>query len=169
MANEGSDEERDDVLAAYVEGEGSVQFIMENIMACDFEDEPRFIKIVNEALEEGKVEKFPQWKKDTSAAAIKSRKRAAEKEAKEAEELSKEIGLKKSASKMDEEELGKLIRQRNQNSMDGLIATLEAQAQNGKKGGKRKAAASAAEPTDEEFEAAKKRIEGGKAGSKKRK
>ena len=154
------------MLAAYTEGEGSVQFIMENIMACDYEDEPRFIKIINEAIAQDKVEKYAQWKKDTSAAAIKSRKKAAEKEAKEAEELSKEIGLKKSATKMDEAELGKLIRQRNQNSMDSLIAKLEAQA--GKKGGKRKQGATA-EPTDEEFEAARKKVEGGKSRSKRRK
>ena len=152
----GSEEEAGDVLQAYEDGEGSVDFILENIMACSYEDEPRFIKIVNDAIKEGKVQLLPKWKKDTSEKAIKLRKKAAEKEAKEAEELSKELGFDKPVNKMDEGELGKLILQRQQGRMDGLINKLEAEARNGGKKGKRK------EPTDQEFEEARSRIEGSK-------
>jgi len=135
------------VLQAYEEGEGSVDFIMENIMACSYEDEPRFIEIVNEAIKEGTVDVYPKWKKETSAKAIQTRKKKAEKEAKEAEELSKEL----------EGELGKMIMQRQQNRMNGLLDKLEVEArgQSGKKGKRN-------EPTEEEFEAARARIEGKK-------
>lgn len=153
----GSEEEKGDVLQAYEEGEGSVDFIMENIMACSYEDEPRFIEIVNEAIKEGTVDVYPKWKKETSAKAIQTRKKKAEKEAKEAEELSKELGIGKRVDKMDEGELGKMIMQRQQNRMNGLLDKLEAEArgQSGKKGKRR-------EPTEEEFEAARARIEGKK-------
>ena len=157
----GSEEEVGDVLQAYEDGEGSVDFILENIMACSYEDELRFIQIVNDAIKEGKAGLLPGWKKDTSEKAIKARKKAAEKEAKEAEELSKELGLDKPVDEMDEGELGKLILQREQGRMDGLLNKLEAEVRNGGKRGKRK------EPTDQEFEAARARVEGRKGKKQK--
>jgi DnaJ family protein C protein 9 len=125
------------------------------------DDEPRFIEIVNNALKEGKAESYPRWKKDTSDKAIKARRKAAEKEAKEAEELSKELGYKKPVNKMDEGELGQLIQQRAQGRMDSLLDKLEADARNGGKKGKRK------EPTDEEFEKARARVESRKSKKQK--
>jgi DnaJ homolog subfamily C member 9 len=124
----GTEEEVGDVLQAYEDGEGSVQFIMENIMGCSYEDEPRFIEIVNDGIKEGKVEEFPKWKKDTTEKAVSKRKKAAEKEAKEAEELSKELGLDKRADKMSEGELGQLIMQRQKGRLDNLLEKLEAEA-----------------------------------------
>ena len=147
-------------MQAYEEGEGSVDFIIENVMACSYEDEPRFIQIVNDAIKEGKVEKFTRWKKDTSDKAVKARKKAAEKEAKEAEEMSKELGFDKPVNKMDEGELGKLILQRQRGRMDGLLEKLEAEARNGGKKSKRK------EPTDQEFEETRARLEGRKKKQK---
>ena len=157
----GSEEEVGDVLQAYEDGQGSVEFILENIMACSYEDEPRFITIVNDAIKEGEVQLRPIWKQDTTEKAIKSRKKGAEKEAKEAEELSKELGFDKPVNKMDEGELGKLILQRQQGRMDGLIKKLESEARSGGKRGKRK------EPTDQEFEEARSRIEGHKSRKQK--
>lgn len=153
------------MLQAYVDGEGSVQFIIENVMACSYEDEPRFIKLINEAITQSTVEKFPRWKKETSKNAIKARRAAAEKEAREAEELSKEIGLKKPAAAMSEGELGQLIQQRAQSRMNGLLERLEAEASSAKgKGqrGKRK------EPTEEEFLTARSQMDGRKTGKKQR-
>jgi DnaJ family protein C protein 9 len=151
----------EDVLTAYDEGEGNVPYILEHIMACDMDDEPRFIEIVNKALKEGKAESYPRWKKDTSDKAIKARRKAAEKEAKEAEEWSKELGYKKPVNRMDEGELGQLIQQRAQGRMDSLLDKLEAEARNGGKKGKRK------EPTDEEFEKARARVESRKSKKQK--
>jgi hypothetical protein len=136
---------------------------MENIMACSYEDEPRFIEIVNVAIQEGKVEKFARWKKDTTEKAIKGRRKAGEKEAVEAEELRKELGFNKPVNKMDEGELGKLIRQKHSQTMNGLLDKLEADARNGGKKGKRK------EPTEEEFQAARAKMEGRKTKQKKQK
>ena len=142
------------MIKAYQEGKGSVDFIIENVMASSYEDEPRFLTMINEAIQSGSVELYPQWKKDTSKKAIKARRAAAEKEAKEAEELSKELGYDKPLTKLDEGELGRLIRAKQANSMNGLLEKLEKQASSraGRKG-KRK------EPTEEEFEAARARIE----------
>jgi len=157
----GSEEEKADILSAYEDGEGSVEYIHEHIMASTYEDEPRFIEIINAAIKEGTVESYPRWKKDTSAKAIKVRKAAAEKEAKEAEESMKELGLDKPINGMSEGDLGKLIRQRQQGRMDSLLEKLEAQAKSGGKKGKRK------EPTDEEFAAAQARATGKKSKNKK--
>jgi DnaJ homolog subfamily C member 9 len=155
----GSEEEKGDVLQAYVDGEGSVQYIIDHIMVCSYQDEPRFITLIKEAISAGTVENFPKWAKQTSEKAIKARKRAAEKEAKEAEELSKELGLKKSATKMSEGELGALIQQRAQSRMNGLLEKLEAQASAGKRGKR-------SEPTEEDFMATKARMEGRKKSKK---
>lgn len=145
------------MLQAYEDGKGSVEFINENIMASSYEDEPRFIQMVNEAIAEGRVQSYPKWKKDTADKAVKARKKAAEREAKEADEWSKELGLKKPANKMDEGELGRLIQQRQQGRMDSLIEKLEAQATHGKRKGKRK------EPTEQEFADAQARAMGRKS------
>jgi DnaJ homolog subfamily C member 9 len=155
----GSEEEKGDVLQAYIDGEGSVRYIIEHIMVCSYEDEPRFLALINEAISSDTVEKFPKWTKETSEKAIKARKRAAEKEAKEAEELSKEIGLKKSAAKMSEGELGALIQQRAQSRMNGLLEKLEAQATAGKRGKR-------TEPTEDDFMAIQARMDGRKKSKK---
>ena len=149
------------MLAAYEDGEGRVDFIIENIMACDMDDEPRFIEIVNKALKDGKVTSFPRWKKEISDKAIKARRKATEKEAREAEELSNELGYNRPVNKLDEGELGKLILQRAQGRMDSLLNKLEADARKGGKKGKRK------EPTDEEFEKARARVESRKSKKQK--
>lgn len=143
------------MLQAYEDGEGSVEFIIENVMACSYEDEPRFIEIVSAAIKEGKAKSYPRWKKDTNDKAIRARKKAAEKEAKEAEALGKELGFDKPVAKMDEGELGKLILQRQQGRMNGLLDKLEAEARGGGKG-KRK------EPTEQEFGEARAKLEGRK-------
>jgi DnaJ family protein C protein 9 len=159
----GSEEERGDVLQAYEEGKGSVSFLHEHIMASSYEDEPRFIEIVNKAIEEGSVEEFDKWKKATGAKAIKARRKAAEKEAKEAEEMSKDLGLKKPLNGMDESDLGKLIRQRQQGRMDSLLEKLEADARKGGKKVKRD------EPTEEEFAHTRAKAEGRKSKKQKSK
>jgi DnaJ homolog subfamily C member 9 len=100
------------------------------------------------------VETFARWKRDTTDKAMSQRRKAAEKEAKEADELSKELGLKKSANKMSHAELGDLILQRSQNRMNGLIEKLESEAAKSskRKEPKRK------EPTEEEFAATQSRL-----------
>ena len=148
------------MLQAYLDGKGSIQYIMDHIMVSTFEDESRFIELLNKAIEEGKVEQFPRWKRDTSDSSIKKRRKAAEKEAEEAEQLSKELGHGKRVDKMGEAELGKMIMQRQQGRMERLLDKLETEASKGGKKGKRK------EATDEEFEEARARLEKRKKRSK---
>jgi DnaJ homolog subfamily C member 9 len=150
----GGEEEREDVLKAYEMGKGSVQYVLEHVMACTIDDQERFVAVVDKAIEEGEVETFARWKRDTTDKAMSQRRKAAEKEAKEADELSKELGLKKSANKMSHAELGDLILQRSQNRMNGLIEKLESEAAKSskRKEPKRK------EPTEEEFAATQSRL-----------
>lgn len=93
--NTGSDEEKEDILAAYTESEGSLDALFENVMCSNvLDDEERFIAIIEEAIKTKRVSSFPQWKKDVKDVKGRSkRKKAAESEAKEAEELAKELGV----------------------------------------------------------------------------
>jgi DnaJ family protein C protein 9 len=120
------------------------------------DDEERFISIVEEAIKTKRVSPFPQWKKDIKDTKGRNkRKQDAKNEAKEAEELAKELGVhdklfgngasstdKKSKKGgkgkgkaanvndegVDEDALKALIQSRNskQNSMNSLIEKLEA-------------------------------------------
>lgn len=91
----GSDEEKEDILAAYVESEGSLDALFENVMCSNvLDDEERFISIVEHAIKTKRVSSFPKWKKDVKDTKARSkRKDAAKSEAKEAEELAKELGV----------------------------------------------------------------------------
>lgn len=127
------------------------------------DDEDRFISIIEAAIKSKEVEAFPQWKKDVKdTKARNKRKEHAKGEAKEAEELAKELGVhdklfgkkdekatsnakgkrkaKVSDDAGDEDALRALIQAKNakQNRMGSLIEKLEAQyggeAEGGKKG-----------------------------------
>lgn len=154
----GSDEEKEDILAAYSESEGSLNALFENVMCSNvLDDEERFIDIINKAIKDKLVSTFPQWKKDIKDTKARNRRKEdAKNEAKEAEELAKELGVHdkifgddkdgkkaKNASKtkgknkasgnvndegVDEDALKAVIQSRNskQNSMNSLIERLEA-------------------------------------------
>ena len=54
---QGSEEEREHVLSAYVEGEGSVKYVFEHVMCSEKEaDLERYREMVTAAVEEGEVE-----------------------------------------------------------------------------------------------------------------
>lgn len=121
------------------------------------EDEERFIEIVQSAIKAGDLKSTPQWKKDVKdTKGRQKRKAAAESEAKEAEEMAKEMGIhdklygskkgdkassaKKGGKKgkvnedgVDEDALKALIQSRNQkeNRMGALIESLESRYGNG--------------------------------------
>jgi DnaJ family protein C protein 9 len=91
----GSDEEKADILAAYTESEGSLDALFENVMCSNvLDDEERFISIVEQAIKTKSVPTFTKWKKGVKDTKGRSkRKEAAKNEAKEAEELAKELGV----------------------------------------------------------------------------
>ncbi|KAG8856702.1 hypothetical protein FRB91_000407 [Serendipita sp. 411] len=91
---QGSQEEKDDVQEAYVEGEGDIEYIMAHIPHSMYEDEPRIISIVKKLIKSKKITSLPKWEADLKdEKAKKQRKKQGEAEAKEAEETAKEMGV----------------------------------------------------------------------------
>ncbi|EGO18579.1 hypothetical protein SERLADRAFT_454153 [Serpula lacrymans var. lacrymans S7.9] len=144
---QGSSEELDDLKAAYEETGGSIGDIMMHIPHSTIVDEPRFIKSLSDLIANGELAKLAKWEssvKDEKARLV--RKKQGDKEAKEAEELAKELGVwdefygngkpgsrkgkgKKGQSGDDDEEdhsaLQALILKKKQN-MDGFFDSLAA-------------------------------------------
>lgn len=177
-----SDDERQDILAAYQETEGELSSIFEHVPCCEFiADEQRFIDIIQQAIKEGDLQQTDNW---TRSVADKSGRKAlrqkAKGEAAEAEKLAKELGVwddlfgdkskpvtqKKRSTKKDktadeQDDLGALaalIQRKNNNrasGFDDMIARLEA-----------KAGVKERPPTDEEFEKMQAEIMARKEGGK---
>lgn len=157
----GSAEEVEDLKSAYIETKGSIGEIMTYIPHSTHEDEARFIVIISDLLYKGNLPTFPIWQssiKDEKAKLV--RKKHAEKEAKEAEKIAKELGVwdefygsgktgerkgkgkGKGKEKKDEEEgedhsaLQALILKKKQKNMDGFFDSLAAKYAEPELGGK---------------------------------
>lgn len=90
----GSTEELDDIKAAYVETSGDLEEIMNHIPHSTHEDEARITVIVSGLVNSGELPASETWEKsskDEKARLV--RKKQAAKEAGEAEELAKELGV----------------------------------------------------------------------------
>lgn len=145
----GSDEEKDDLLAAYEEFEGDMDKIYETVMLSNvLEDDARFREIIDAAIAAKEVPSFPAYAKETKKTR-QARVKAAKKEAQEADELAKELGVYeklrsggKKSQKDSEASLAALI-QRNQASrasaLDKLAEKYGAVPKAGKRGKKRSA------------------------------
>lgn len=158
---QGSEEERGDVLAAYEQGEGDMDAVFEMVMCSDvLVDEERFTKIIDEAIAKGEVEAHDCYTKEDKKTRER-RKASAKKEAEEAEELARELGVadklfgrkdtRKKKSKKGEDDtdaLKALIQQRQQSRAQNFFDDLEAKYGAGKKG-KRKGMD---EPPEEMFQ-----------------
>ncbi|KAL1297195.1 hypothetical protein AAFC00_004765 [Neodothiora populina] len=167
----GSDEEREALLAAYTDFEGDMDQVYEYVMVSNpADDDERFRDILNAAIEEGGIESFPTFTKETKKS-IKARIKAAKDEGNEAEEYAKELGVhdqlftknnpKKSGKKSDrgsEDALAALIQQRQKGRSDNFLADLEAKyaAPSRKKNGKKRAEP-LDEPPEEAFQATAKK------------
>ena len=177
----GSEEERLAVLEAYKKCKGSMSKLYDYVMLSDMtEDEDRFRKIIDEAIETGEVEDLPKYSGESEKsrkARIAKARREKESEAGEAEELGEEIKKKRKAKESGGAggigDLAALIQQRQQgraeNFLDGLEAKYAAK-EKGKKG--KKGAAAMDEPPEEAFAAmGKKRdaVEGARKKSRTRK
>lgn len=89
----GSEEERDDVLAAYEAGSGDLDVVYESVMLSNvLDDDARFRRWIDEALAKGEVEAFTAYTKEGKRKREK-RLKAAKGEAGEAEELARELGV----------------------------------------------------------------------------
>ncbi|KAG0242072.1 hypothetical protein BGW41_004888 [Actinomortierella wolfii] len=91
-----SDEEKKDVIQAYVTHRGDMDGILGAVMLCTYQDEERFRKMIQSAIDAKIVRKYKAFGgpvMDPKAAA--RRKREAEAEAAEAEKMWRELGLEK--------------------------------------------------------------------------
>lgn len=90
----GSQEEVTDLKAAYLETKGSIDEIMTFIPHSTTDDEGRFIVLITNLISQGDLAVLPSWEsstKDEKARLV--RKKQGNKEAKEAEQLAKDLGV----------------------------------------------------------------------------
>ncbi|KAH7107836.1 DnaJ-domain-containing protein, partial [Auriculariales sp. MPI-PUGE-AT-0066] len=91
---QGSEEEREDVIAAFRDSNGDFEDIMTRIPHSTFADESRLIVIINTAVSAGELKANAKWKSSSADKKAKARrKKEAEGEAAEAEEMAKEMGV----------------------------------------------------------------------------
>lgn len=89
----GSDEEKDDILVAYEQHQGNMDSIYETVMLSDvLVDDERFRRIIDEAIESGDVDAYKKYTRE-SAKSKQARVKAAQGEARDAEDYAKELGV----------------------------------------------------------------------------
>ena len=164
---QGSEEEANDVLAAYEEFEGDMDSVYEQVMCSNvMEDDKRFRSIIDQAIKNGEAESYTAYTKE-SKTSIKRRVKRAKKEADEAMELAEELGVKdqlfgngtsKPGRKAGgEDALKALIQQRQKGRADNFLDNLEA-----KYGGGGKTKRKGVEPPEEAFQKKAKKQRGQK-------
>lgn len=90
----GSAEERTDVLQAFADTKGDFDDMMTRIPHSTYEDEDRLVAVVTAAIAAGDVKSNAKWKATSGDKKAKARrKKEAQGEAHEAEELAKEMGV----------------------------------------------------------------------------
>ncbi|POR35193.1 DnaJ subfamily C member 9 [Tolypocladium paradoxum] len=167
----GSDEEKDDVLVAYEECEGDMDRVYERVMLSDVvEDDERFRRIIDEAIQEDGVPAFAAYTKESQRKRA-ARVRAAKAEANEAEGYAKELGVhdklfgskkNKKSKGSSEDDLAALIQKRQQDRSASLLDRLAEKygATEPKAKGKKRPMED--EPSEEAFQAAAAKLKGSK-------
>lgn len=90
----GSQEEADDLKRAFMDTDNTIGEIMSHIPHSTFNDEARFIATITQLIKDGELPKSKMWDKSVKDEKAKLvRQKQAEKEAGEAEELAKELGV----------------------------------------------------------------------------
>jgi DnaJ family protein C protein 9 len=164
---QGGEEEKLAVIEAYVNGEGDMEAVFEQVMLSNpLDDEERFRKIIDDEIDEKRVEAYDKYVKETKASR-KRRATNAKKEAAEALEMARELGVekklfgngtskKRKANDAEEEpdysDLAALIQQRQKSRAGNFLADLEAKYASPKKGGKKSKRAAVEEPPEEAFQ-----------------
>lgn len=171
----GSDEEKDDLLAAYEQSKGNMDALFELVILSNVvEDEERFRAIIDQAIEDEDVPSFRAYTQETKSKRA-ARLRRARDEANEAEDYAKELGVhdqifgdkkgKKKSKASSEEGLAALIQRRQQDRSESFFDHLEAKYGTPGRGKKGKKRVAGDEPSEEAFQAAAAKL---KSGSKKR-
>ncbi|ROW06637.1 hypothetical protein VPNG_06727 [Cytospora leucostoma] len=170
-AYKGSDEERDDVLAAYEAHGGDMDGVYESVMLSSvLEDDERFRGVIEEAIAAGDVEAYGAYTREGKRKR-EGRAAAARREAGEAEEYAKELGVHdklfgddgkgkgkgKGKESNGEDALAALIRGRQKERSEDFLANLAEKYAGGPKKTKTKRKAEE-EPDEEAFQAAAARL-----------
>lgn len=91
---QGSEEEHADLLKSYEKHEGDMDAVYEEIMCSNvLDDDERFRRIIDQAVNDGKVEAYSMYTKETKASRKKRIRRAKHEEV-EAMEMAEELGVK---------------------------------------------------------------------------
>lgn len=122
----GSQEEEEDLLAAYITSRGDMQRILEAVPFAEDAEEERYRLILQAKIEEGKVTHYRLFDKRMNAKMRQKRAREAAKEAKEAQAMAQQMGLDVEGGSTSEAQLALMIRTKHQKSMDDLLGRLEA-------------------------------------------
>eukprot|EP00322_Chrysochromulina_rotalis_P002959 CAMPEP_0115847542 /NCGR_PEP_ID=MMETSP0287-20121206/10437_1 /TAXON_ID=412157 /ORGANISM="Chrysochromulina rotalis, Strain UIO044" /LENGTH=286 /DNA_ID=CAMNT_0003301381 /DNA_START=11 /DNA_END=871 /DNA_ORIENTATION=+ len=117
----GSEEEVADLRDAYLAARGDMGGIIDRMMCSTQDDEPRFREMVRADVAAGMLRKFKAFESEP-AARKEARKRSAAKEADEAEELARELGLGGAGGSDDALRTALLSRQSQRH--ESLLATL---------------------------------------------
>jgi DnaJ homolog subfamily C member 9 len=178
-AYKGSDEEKDDLLNAYMKFKGNWDRIYATVMLSNpLEDEDRYREIIDAAIESGDVKAHKMYTEETEKAKEKRMKKA-RKEAEEAEEHAQSTGVKDKLNGKKADggmgDLAALIQRRQADRggfLDHLEAKYKAQEKSSKKGKKGKKRGSDEDeddeggmPSEEAFQAAAARLKNGSAES----
>ncbi|DBA04738.1 TPA: hypothetical protein N0F65_004375 [Lagenidium giganteum] len=164
-----SEEERKDVVDAYVKFKGDMRSILDTIMLSTDDDEDRFAEMIQDAIKSKSVKEFPKWrdfvkaKKNAKPLSDKEKKKREAKRAKEAAEADDLINAirNKNRGREDGSQSSALSIQREKN-FGSLLASLESKyASKGSSKSKksRKAAETFKEPSEEAFLATQRRLE----------
>jgi DnaJ family protein C protein 9 len=113
-------EEVADVLESYTICKGDMFKIIEHVPCAELDDIERFQEIIQQGIDQGKVEEFLKFRKVNKAQLAKKRKRA-EKEAIEAQECKKEMEQKD----QDMDALKSLIQSKQKDRLSNIINSLE--------------------------------------------
>ena len=70
-----SEDEKTDVLSAYEMCQGDIDMILERVPCCTVEDDERFREIIDNAISENKVKKYPSYVPETKRKKSTRRKR----------------------------------------------------------------------------------------------
>lgn len=153
----GSKEEREDLIRIYEKCDGDMAMIMEEMISNDCNgNEPRFKEIILDAIEKKETKKLDLFVKESKKKAAK-RKAHYAKEAEEAEEAKKELGIDQNINGEDSLRNMILARRKDQSThfLDNLAAKYGAAEKDGKtkvfkgKGGKKKAVETESESSDD--------------------
>eukprot|EP00966_Prymnesium_polylepis_P094485 2187013-Prymnesium_polylepis.1 len=104
--------------------------VLDNVLFCTADDEPRFREQLQALIAAGELREFRAFQASNTAAKKKGRKERAEKEAAEAEELARELGVGAHAAGggggMDALRGALAVRQKErQGAFDAMLGSLE--------------------------------------------